>query len=129
MPRADAPSARVRSAVQSSSPTQPIALASADITARVGKLVTALDELCSRHPQLDRSRVGIRGWSFGGYFAAMAVLLRPDVFHAAIAGAPVTDWALYDTAYTERYMKQPAANPAGYAATSALTSAPVSSWL
>ena len=63
------------------------------------------------------------GWSFGGYFSTMAVLLRPDVFKAAVAGAPVTDWALYDTAYTERYMKTPQQNPAGYTSTSALTHA------
>jgi len=63
------------------------------------------------------------GWSFGGYFSTMAALLRPDVFKAAVAGAPVTDWTLYDTAYTERYMKTPAANPEGYRATSALTHA------
>ncbi|MCC5574372.1 prolyl oligopeptidase family serine peptidase [Microtetraspora sp. AC03309] len=56
---------------------------------------------------LDLSRVGIRGWSFGGYLAALAVLRRPDVFHAAIAGAPVTDWRLYDTCYTERYLGHP----------------------
>jgi dipeptidyl-peptidase-4 len=51
--------------------------------------------------------VAIRGWSFGGYLAALAVLRRPDVFHAAIAGAPVTDWRLYDTHYTERYLGIP----------------------
>jgi dipeptidyl-peptidase-4 len=51
--------------------------------------------------------VAIRGWSFGGYLAALAVLRRPDVFHAAIAGAPVTDWRLYDTHYTERYLGFP----------------------
>jgi dipeptidyl-peptidase 4 len=73
--------------------------------------------------ELDLERVGIVGWSFGGYMAAMGVLLRPDIFKAAVAGAPVTDWALYDTAYTERYMKTPQANPDGYKATSALTHA------
>jgi dipeptidyl-peptidase-4 len=66
---------------------------------------------------------GVFGWSFGGYFAARAVLLRPDVFHAAVAGAPVTDWRDYDTAYTERYMRTPEHNPEGYKATSALTHA------
>jgi dipeptidyl-peptidase-4 len=55
--------------------------------------------------------------------SCMAVLLRPEVFHAAIAGAPVTDWALYDTAYTERYMKEPKDNPEGYKHASALTHA------
>ena len=52
--------------------------------------------------------MAIRGWSFGGYLAALAVLRRPDVFHAAIAGAPVTEWRLYDTHYTERYLGDPA---------------------
>ncbi|HEY0518943.1 MAG TPA: DPP IV N-terminal domain-containing protein, partial [Ilumatobacteraceae bacterium] len=56
---------------------------------------------------LDLDRVAIRGWSFGGYLAALAVMRRPDVFHAAIAGAPVTDWRLYDTHYTERYLGDP----------------------
>jgi dipeptidyl-peptidase-4 len=55
-------------------------------------------------PDLDLERVAIRGWSFGGFLAALAVLRRPDVFHAAVAGAPVTDWRLYDTHYTERYL-------------------------
>ncbi len=53
---------------------------------------------------MDRDRVGIVGWSFGGYMAANGVLRRPDVFKAAVAGAPVTDWEDYDTHYTERYM-------------------------
>ena len=61
------------------------------------------------HP-LDLARVAIRGWSFGGYLAALAVLRRPDVFHAAIAGAPVTEWRLYDTHYTERYLGDPDAS-------------------
>lgn len=70
--------------------------------------VDALQGVASLYPDdLDVSRVGIRGWSFGGYLAALAVLRRPDVFHAAIAGAPVTDWRLYDTCYTERYLGQP----------------------
>jgi dipeptidyl-peptidase-4 len=64
--------------------------------------VDALLAVAAEEPDLDLSRVGIRGWSFGGYLAALAVLRRPDVFHAAVAGAPVVDWRLYDTAYTER---------------------------
>lgn len=66
--------------------------------------VSALHEVAAVHPDLDLSKVAIRGWSFGGYLAALAVLRRPDVFHAAVAGAPVTDWRLYDTHYTERYL-------------------------
>jgi dipeptidyl-peptidase-4 len=69
--------------------------------------VAALAALAVENPDLDLDRVGIRGWSFGGYLAALAVLRRPDVFHAAVAGAPVTDWALYDTHYTERYLGLP----------------------
>ena len=93
------------------------------ITVPLEDQVAALQALDKRHPELDLARVGVFGWSFGGYVAAMAVLLRPDVFKAAVAGAPVTDWALYDTAYTERYMKTPQANADGYKATSALTHA------
>ena len=81
------------------------------------------DALAAKYPELDRRRVGVFGWSFGGYLACMAVLLKPDVFHAAIAGAPVTAWELYDTAYTERYMKEPKDNPEGYEHSSALTHA------
>jgi len=64
--------------------------------------------------------VAIRGWSFGGYLAALAVLRRPDVFHAAVAGAPVTDWRLYDTHYTERYLGHPEQNGAAYERSSLL---------
>ena len=82
--------------------------------------VAALQALGKMYPDLDLTRVGITGWSFGGYLAALAVLDRPDVFHAAVAGAPVTDWALYDTAYSERYLGLPQDNPAAYAASSLL---------
>jgi dipeptidyl-peptidase-4 len=73
----------------------------------LGDQVDALHALADKHPDLDLSRVGIRGWSFGGWLAALAVLRRPEVYHAAVVGAPVTDWALYDTAYTERYLGLP----------------------
>ncbi len=66
--------------------------------------IDALQSLAAARTDLDLSKVAIRGWSFGGYLAALAVLRRPDVFHAAVAGAPVTDWRLYDTYYTERYL-------------------------
>ena len=69
--------------------------------------VDALQAAAAADPRLDLSRVAIRGWSFGGYLAALAVLRRPDVFHAAVAGAPVTEWRLYDTHYTERYLGDP----------------------
>lgn len=94
------------------------------VTIPLDDQVAALSAMAARHAEMDMSRVGVYGWSFGGYMSAMAVLLRPDVFHAAVAGAPVTDWKLYDTAYTERYMKQPKDNAKGYEHTSALTHAP-----
>jgi dipeptidyl-peptidase-4 len=77
-----------------------------------------------RWPMLDLGRVAIRGWSFGGYLAALAVLRRPDVFHAAVAGAPVTDWRLYDTHYTERYLGDPSVDTAAYKASGLLDDAP-----
>ncbi|GAA4779189.1 prolyl oligopeptidase family serine peptidase [Actinomycetospora chlora] len=82
--------------------------------------VAALHAAAEQVGDLDLDRVGIRGWSFGGYLAALAVLRRPDVFHAAVAGAPVTDWRLYDTHYTERYLGHPDEDPEAYARTSLL---------
>lgn len=75
--------------------------------------VDALQALAGDFP-LDLSRVAIRGWSFGGYLAALAVLRRPDVFHAAVVGAPVSDLRLYDTHYQERYLGHPAEQPEVY---------------
>merc|ERR1711862_786211 len=65
-------------------------------------------------------KVGIYGWSYGGYLAAMCLCRAPDVFHVAVAGAPVTSWDGYDTHYTERYMDLPSDNPAGYRESSIL---------
>ncbi|GAA3531806.1 prolyl oligopeptidase family serine peptidase [Amycolatopsis ultiminotia] len=76
--------------------------------------VDALHAAAEAHPELDLERVAIRGWSYGGYLSALAVLRRPDVFHAAVAGAPVTDWSLYDTHYTERYLGTPQDEPESY---------------
>ena len=90
--------------------------------------VDALDALLKQFPDLDRSRVAIRGWSYGGYLAALAVLKRPDVFHAAIVGAPVTDWRLYDTAYTERYLGHPEHTPEVYNANSLFPHAGPGAW-
>ena len=84
----------------------------------------ALEAAARLNPRLDLTRVAIRGWSFGGYLAALAVLRRPDVFSAAIAGAPVTDWRLYDTHYTERYLGHPAAEPGNYERTDLTPLAP-----
>ncbi|MFI0504944.1 prolyl oligopeptidase family serine peptidase [Streptomyces albogriseolus] len=75
--------------------------------------VDALQALAGDFP-LDLDRVAIRGWSFGGYLAALAALRRPDVFHAAVVGAPVTDLRLYDTHYQERYLGHPDEQPEVY---------------
>jgi dipeptidyl-peptidase-4 len=63
--------------------------------------------LCEKFPEMDRNRIGVYGWSYGGYFGAMAAMQRPDIFKAGVAGAPVADWRDYDTHYTERYLGMP----------------------
>lgn len=83
--------------------------------------IDALCALATEHPEMDIERVGVYGWSFGGYFSAMAAMRRPDVFKCAIAGAPVADWRDYDTHYTERYMGLPDTNREGYDKASVLT--------
>ena len=72
---------------------------------------------------VDPERLGVWGWSYGGYLSLMLLMLAPEVFRAGVAGAPVTDWALYDTHYTERYLGRPQDNPAGYLQSSVLTHA------
>jgi dipeptidyl-peptidase-4 len=84
--------------------------------------VSALAGLAAKHPEMDLKRVGITGWSFGGYMSALAVLRRPDIFKAAVAGAPVTDWLDYDTQYTERYLGLPGEDV--YAGSSLIGDAP-----
>eukprot|EP00960_Hanusia_phi_P014932 441905-Hanusia_phi.AAC.4 len=69
----------------------------------------------------DKDRVGIYGWSYGGYMSAMALARAPETFHVAIAGAPVTHWDGYDTHYTERYMGRPQDNSEGYVQSSVMT--------
>ena len=86
-------------------------LASGPLSGQVDALARVISEFGE---QVDPERVGIRGWSFGGYLSALAVLERPDLFHAAVAGAPVTDWRLYDTHYTERYLGLPQQDRAAY---------------
>jgi dipeptidyl-peptidase-4 len=86
-----------------------------DLTITLDDQLAALEALGAARPELvDLGRVGIRGWSFGGYLAALAVLHRPDAVHAAVAGAPVTDWRLYDTHYTERYLGHPGDDEGAY---------------
>jgi dipeptidyl-peptidase-4 len=94
------------------------------IDVQLGDQVAGLQAAAARYPELDLSRVGIFGWSFGGYFSAMAAMRRPDVYRAAVAGAPVCDWEDYDTFYTERYLGLPEQNRAGYRASSVLTYCP-----
>jgi dipeptidyl-peptidase-4 len=72
-------------------------------------------------PYVDPARIGVFGWSYGGYMALMCMMQAPDSFAAGVSGAPVTDWRLYDTHYTERYMGMPAANKAAYDASDVLT--------
>ena len=72
---------------------------------------------------VEASRIGIHGWSFGGYMTLYSLLNAPDLFAAGIAGAPVTDWRNYDTIYTERYMGLPSENPQGYRRSSPVHSA------
>lgn len=87
----------------------------------LGDQVAVLRALGHELPELDLGKVGVFGWSFGGYMAALSVLRRPDVFQSAVAGAPVVDWRDYDTHYTERYLNLPSENPAGYRNSSLLT--------
>jgi dipeptidyl-peptidase-4 len=74
-------------------------------------------------PYVDPARIGITGWSYGGYLTLYALVNAPDVFRAGVAGAPVTHWKHYDTIYTERYMSTPQDNPEGYEAASPLSKA------
>jgi dipeptidyl-peptidase-4 len=83
--------------------------------------IDGLQALGKQIPAMDMVRVGITGWSFGGYFTAMATIRRPDIFKAGVAGAPVVDFADYDTAYTERYLGLPQTSPDAYRVTNVLT--------
>ncbi|HEU0153934.1 MAG TPA: S9 family peptidase [Arenimonas sp.] len=72
-------------------------------------------------PWVDGDRIGVHGWSNGGYMTLMLLAQASDHYACGVAGAPVTDWALYDTHYTERYMDHPEANPEGYRVASVFT--------
>ncbi len=76
--------------------------------------IAGLTALASLYPELDLTRVGVSGWSFGGYFSAMATIRRPDIFKAGVVGAPVITWENYDTHYTERYLGLPSTVPEAY---------------
>lgn len=74
-------------------------------------------------PYVDSARIGLRGWSYGGYMTLYSLTHAPDVFKCGSAGAPVTDWKFYDSIYTERYMRTPGENPEGYVSSSPLAAA------
>uniref|UniRef100_T1DN93 dipeptidyl-peptidase IV n=1 Tax=Crotalus horridus TaxID=35024 RepID=T1DN93_CROHD len=80
----------------------------------IGDQVEALQYLASQYEFIDLDRVGIHGWSYGGFLSLMALLQKPEIFKVAVAGAPVTLWLFYDTGYTERYMGHPDNNEQGY---------------
>lgn len=92
--------------------------------------VRALLAVAAEHAGIDLDRVGVYGWSYGGYLTALCMLREPGLFKVGVAGAPVVQWELYDAAYTERYMGVPRAleedsedeNASGYAASSLLGS-------
>ena len=83
--------------------------------------IAGLEALAKREPAMDLKRVGAVGWSFGGYFSAMAVMRKPELFRCAVVGAPVVTWENYDTHYTERYLGLPSENAEGYRASNVLT--------
>jgi dipeptidyl-peptidase-4 len=83
--------------------------------------IAGLQALAATRPELDLARVGVTGWSFGGYFSAMATIRRPDIFRAGVAGAPVVTWGNYDTHYTERYLGLPQNAPDAYRASDVTT--------
>jgi dipeptidyl-peptidase-4 len=78
-------------------------------------------EFLRRQPWVDPARIGVYGWSNGGYMSLMLLAQASDHYACGVAGAPVTDWALYDTHYTERYMDHPDRNPEGYRISSVFT--------
>lgn len=95
--------------------------------AQLGKLETEDQISVARQlktlPYIDPARVGIWGWSYGGYMSALCMTLGADVFKAGISVAPVTNWRFYDTVYTERYLKRPQENARGYDDNSPVTHA------
>lgn len=93
-------------------------------TLTAGDQLAALKAVGARVPELDLSRVGVYGWSFGGYLSALLALAHGDALKGAVSGAPVVDWLDYDTHYTERYLGVPQEHPEAYAVSSLLTYVP-----
>jgi dipeptidyl-peptidase-4 len=91
------------------------------IDAALEDQIAGLEALAKGEPAMDLKRVGVVGWSFGGYFSAMAVMRKPDVFRCGVVGAPVVTWENYDTHYTERYLGLPSENAESYRASNVLT--------
>ena len=91
------------------------------ISAPLADQIEGLKGLAAKHREMDLAHTGIYGWSFGGYFTAMGILQRPDVFASGVAGAPVVDWRDYDTFYTERYIGLPESSKRAYDVSSVLT--------
>ncbi|TMQ71943.1 MAG: S9 family peptidase, partial [Candidatus Eisenbacteria bacterium] len=90
-------------------------------TAALDDHVAALRALAKKYRELDLARVGVFGWSFGGYFSLMALMRHSEIYGAAVAGGPVVDWRDYDTHYTERYLGLPQKQAAAYDKSSVLT--------
>ncbi len=90
-------------------------------TVTAGDQISGLQQLARRVPELDLARVGVYGWSFGGYMAALLSMSRGEVIKSAVAGAPVVDWRDYDSHYTERYLGLPEAQPKAYEVSSLLS--------
>ncbi len=92
--------------------------------AQLGKIETEDQIAAARYfgtqPYVDAARIGIWGWSYGGYMSSLCILKGAEVFKAAVAVAPVTSWRFYDTIYTERYLQRPQDNAQGYDANSPL---------
>jgi dipeptidyl-peptidase-4 len=91
------------------------------IDAPLADQIDGLQGAANLIPEMDMHHVGVEGWSFGGYFTAMAITRRPDIFDAGVAGAPVVDFNDYDTAYTERYLGIPQESPEAYRLSNVLT--------
>lgn len=90
-------------------------------TVEVEDQVAGVKAMLAKYPSIDPARVGVYGWSNGGYMTLMLLAKAPNVYKCGVSGAPVTDWGLYDTHYTERYMNLPKDNDAGYKEARVLT--------